>query len=161
MDWRRFPVDAWLDLMNEREHQGGTGPPPDSALRPPPLCRAAFGDAVRSALQNLNRPGPLAGCPLVGSRLGADAGEVRASVVAALGRLAGTPKGDQLRAVLNRTFVRAAPNQEAAAEVLGLPFSTYRRHLGRAMEQVTELLWAMEIGTPGPTVVGEQEMSTD
>ncbi|MFI5895930.1 ATP-binding protein [Actinoplanes sp. NPDC051513] len=161
MDWRRFPVDAWLDLMNEREHQGGTGPPPDSALRPPPLCRATFGDAVRSALQNLHRPDRLAGCPLVGSRLGADAGEVRASVVAAVGRLADMPKGDQLRAVLNRTFIRAAPNQEAAAEVLGLPFSTYRRHLGRAVEQVTELLWAMEIGTGGLTAVGEQEMSTD
>lgn len=158
MDWRRLPVEDWLDLMNEREHQGGTGPPPASALRPPPLSRAAFGDAVRSALQNLNRPDRLAGCALVGSRLGADAGEVRASVVTAIGRLAGTPKGDQLRAVLNRTFVRAAPNQEAAAEVLGLPFSTYRRHLGRAVEQVTELLWAMEIGTQE---IGEQELSTD
>ncbi|MCU7728496.1 ATP-binding protein [Actinoplanes sp. KI2] len=161
MDWRRFPVEAWLELMNEREHQGGTGPPPESALRPPPLCRAEFDDAVRSALQNLHRPDRLAGCPLVGSRLGADAGEVRASVLAAVGRLAGTPKGDQLRAVLNRTFVRAAPSQEAAAEVLGLPFSTYRRNLARAIERVTELLWAMEIGTAGPTGVSEQEMSTD
>jgi hypothetical protein len=26
-DWRRLPVEAWLDLMNEREHSGGTGPP--------------------------------------------------------------------------------------------------------------------------------------
>jgi hypothetical protein len=49
--------------------------------------------------------------------------------------------------VLNRTFVRAAPTQEAAAEVLGLPFSTYRRHLARAVDQVTEVLWAVEIGT--------------
>jgi hypothetical protein len=48
--------------------------------------------------------------------------------------------------VLQRTFVRAAPTQEAAAEVLGLPFSTYRRHLARALEQVTDLLWAVEIG---------------
>ena len=63
--------------------------------------------------------------------------------------------------MLNRTFVRAAPNQEAAAEVLGLPFSTYRRHLGRAVEQVTEVLWAMEIGSAGLTGVGEQELSTD
>jgi len=82
-------------------------------------------------------------------------------VLEAVDALAGEPKGEQLRAVLNRTFIRPAPSQEAAAEVLGLPFSTYRRHLGRAVEQVTELLWAMEIGTPGPTVVGEQEMSTD
>jgi hypothetical protein len=43
--------------------------------------------------------------------------------------------------------VRAAPTQEAAAEVLGLPFSTYRRHLAKALDQVTELLWSVEIGT--------------
>ncbi|MBB4764681.1 AAA family ATPase [Amorphoplanes digitatis] len=160
MDWRRFPVEVWLDLMNEREHQGGTGPPPDSALRPQPLSRAAFGDAVRSALPHLNRPDRLAGSPLVGSALGADATEIRGNVLTAIARLAGEPKGDRLRAVLNRTFVHAAPNQEAAAEVLGLPFSTYRRHLGRAVEQVTELLWAMEIGTAG-TGGNEQDLSAD
>ncbi|GAA3347246.1 ATP-binding protein [Amorphoplanes nipponensis] len=146
MDWRRFPVNAWLDLMNDREHHGGTGPPPESALRPPPLSRDAFGAAVRSALQHLHRTDRLAGCPLVGGGLGADAGAVRASIEAAVGRLAGEPRGEQLRAVLHRTFLRPAPSQEAAAEVLGLPFSTYRRHLGRAVEQLTEVLWAMEIG---------------
>jgi hypothetical protein len=55
--------------------------------------------------------------------------------------------GDQaLGAVLGRTFVRGAPTQEAAAEVLGLPFSTYRRHLAKAIEQLTDVLWAVEIG---------------
>ena len=49
-DWRRFPVDIWLDLMNEREHSGGTGPPPDWMQRPAPLGRDAFGAAVRVAL---------------------------------------------------------------------------------------------------------------
>jgi hypothetical protein len=161
MDWRRFPVDVWLDLMNEREHHGGAGPPPDSALRPEPLSRAAFGDAVRSALQNVNRLDRLARCPLIGSRLGADATELRANVLAAVARLAGEPKGDQLRAVLNRTYVRAAPSQEAAADVLGLAFSTYRRHLGRAVEQVTEVLWAMEIGAAGLAGTSEQDVSTD
>ncbi|HEX2772678.1 MAG TPA: ATP-binding protein [Micromonosporaceae bacterium] len=146
-DWRRFPVDVWLDLMTEREHSGGAGPPPDSALRPPPLSRTAFNDAVRSALQHLNRPDRLTGSQLVGTVLGADATELRASLVAAVDRLAGDPKGDQLRAVLNRTFVRAAPTQEGAAEVLGLPFSTYRRYLAKAVDEVTELLWAVEIGT--------------
>jgi hypothetical protein len=149
-DWRRFPVDAWLAMMNEREHGGGTGPPPDSALRPLPLSRAAFGGAVRSALQHLNRPDWLTGSPLLGTVLGADAAELRASIVAAAGLLAGEPKGEQLRAVLNRTFVHAAPTQEAAAEVLGLPFSTYRRHLARAIDEVTEALWAVEIGTSPP-----------
>jgi hypothetical protein len=75
---------------------------------------------------------------------------LRGSIVTACDRLAGDPKGDQLRAVLNRTFVRAAPTQEAAAEVLGLPFSTYRRHLARAIDDLTEALWAVEIGTAPP-----------
>jgi hypothetical protein len=48
--------------------------------------------------------------------------------------------------VIDRTFVRAAPTQEAAAEVLGLPFSTYRRHLATALDELVELLWAVEIG---------------
>ena len=37
-------------------------------------------------------------------------------------------------------FLRPAPTQEAAAEVLGLPFSTYRRHLAAALDQLVELL---------------------
>jgi hypothetical protein len=146
-DWRRFPAGPWWDLMTEREHGGGTGPPPDSALLPPPLDRAGFGTAVRAALGHLNHPERLAGNPLLGTVLGADPAALRASVVAAVDRVAGDPKAEQLRAVLNRTFVRPAPSQEAAAEVLGLPFSTYRRHLARAVETVTELLWSVEIGT--------------
>jgi DNA-directed RNA polymerase specialized sigma24 family protein len=55
-------------------------------------------------------------------------------------------QGDRLRAVLQRTYVRAAPSQEAAAEMLGLPFSTYRRYLAKALDQLTTLLWAVEIG---------------
>jgi hypothetical protein len=42
--------------------------------------------------------------------------------------------------------VRPAPTQEAAAEVLGLPFSTYRRYLAKAVERLTDVLWAVEIG---------------
>ena len=146
-DWRRFPPDMWWDMMSDREYRGGTGPPPESALRPPPLSRDAFGAAIRSALAQLHQPERLAGNPLVGSALGRDAAAVRASVVGAVDRLGGEPKGEQLRAVLNRTYLRPAPSQEAAAEVLGLAFSTYRRHLAKAVDAVTEVLWAMEIGT--------------
>jgi hypothetical protein len=150
-DWRRFPVDTWLDLMNEREHSGGTGPPPASLLRPPPLDRARFAAAVRAALPDLHRPDRLAASPLMGSSLaagpgGSGADQLRATIQDAVACLGSEPKGEVLRAVLERTFVRAAPIQEAAAEVLGLPFSTYRRHLTRALEQLTDLLWAVEIG---------------
>jgi AAA ATPase domain len=150
-DWRRFPVDTWLDLMNEREHAGGTGPPPASLLRPPPLDRARFAAAVRAALPDLQRPDRLATSPLVGSSLatgpgGSGTDQLRATIQDAVTCLGNEPKGDLLRAVLQRTFIRAAPTQEAAAEVLGLPFSTYRRHLAKALEQLTDLLWAVEIG---------------
>ncbi|MFG1677550.1 ATP-binding protein [Micromonospora sp. NPDC049282] len=146
-DWRRFPADRWWDLMAEREHSGGTGPPPDSALLPPPLDRAAFAAAVRSALPRLGRPERLAGNPLLGTVLGGEPAALRASLLAAVDRLAAEPRGERLRAVLTRTFVRPAPSQEIAADLLGLPFSTYRRHLARAIDAVTELLWAVEIGT--------------
>jgi len=156
-DWRRLPIGTWLDLMSEREHSGGTGPPPASLLRPPPLDRARFAAAVRTALPDLHRPDRLAASPLMGSSLaapsmaapsmagepgGASAERLRATIENAIGCL-----GDQpLEAVLRRTFVRGAPTQEAAAEVLGLPFSTYRRHLAKAVEQLTDVLWAVEIG---------------
>jgi hypothetical protein len=146
-DWRRFPVDSWLDFMGGREHAGDTGPPPESMLRPPPPSRDTFGSAVRSALQQLNRLDQLAANPLVGTTLGDTPAAVRSSIGEAIRRLTGEPKGDQLSAVLHRTFVRAAPTQEAAAEALGQPFSTYRRHLAKAIEQLTEILWAAEIGT--------------
>jgi len=145
-DWRRFPVDSWLDLMNEREQTGGTGPPPDSMLRPAPLGRDAFGAAVRAALPQLHRPDRLAGCPLVGTALGADPATVRGTLRAAVDQLAELPRGAHLRAVLHRTYLSPAPTQEAAAEALGLPFSTYRRHLAKAVDELTERLWARETG---------------
>jgi hypothetical protein len=150
-DWRRLPVGPWLGLMNERGHSGGTGPPPAALLRPPPLDRARFAAAVRSALPDLRRPDRLAGSPLMGSSLaaasgGPDAERLGSTLTDAIEWLGDQARGDQLRAALRCTFVRGAPTQEAAAELLGLPFSTYRRHLARALEQVTDLLWAVEIG---------------
>ena len=145
-DWRRFPVDTWLDLMNEREQTGGSGPPPEALQRPAPLDREAFRAAVRTALPQLHRPDRLAGCALVGTSLGGDPAAVRATVRAAIDGLAGLPRGEPLRAVLHRTYVSPAPTQEAAAEVLGLPFSTYRRHLAKAVDELADRLWALESG---------------
>ena len=36
--------------------------------------------------------------------------------------------------------------QEAAAELIDVPFSTYRRHLHTAIERVTATLWRKELG---------------
>jgi hypothetical protein len=142
-DRRRLSLLDFMRLTARRELTGETGPPPPEMLKPPPLSQAAFGDAVRAALRDLHRPDRLGASPLAGSALGPD---VRRHMVAAIARVGDEPKGEPLRRVLDRTYLRPAPSQEAAAEVLGLPFSTYRRHLGRAVERVVDQLWAVETG---------------
>ena len=142
-DWRRFPLDAWLELLGQRELTGESGPPPPELLRPEPLGREAFAAAVCAALRELNQPDRLATSPLAGSALGPD---VRAALLAGIARLPEEPRGAPLRRVLDRTYVRPAPSQEAAAQVLDLPFSTYRRHLARATDRLVDGLWAVEVG---------------
>ena len=44
------------------------------------------------------------------------------------------------------TYLQPAATQEQAAEVLDLPFSTYRRHLRSGIEELTGRLWLREIG---------------
>jgi hypothetical protein len=151
IDWRRLPVDTWLDMLREREYSGETGPPPDALIRPLPLDRRRFGVAVRTALQALHRPDQLATNPLLGSALattatGRSSAQLRITIEAAINCLGNEPRGAQLRTVLLRTYLRPAPTQEAAAQVLDLPLSTYRRYLAKGLEQLTELLWAVEIG---------------
>jgi hypothetical protein len=151
MDWRRLPVDVWMDLMNDRERTGTTGPAPASLLRPAPLGREAFAAAVRTALRNLHRDDRLAANPLMGTRLaqgpsGPSADVCRSQLRRAVACIGRQPRGAARHRVLDRTFVRPAPTQEAAAEVLGLPFSTYRRHLAAAVDDLVDLLWAVEIG---------------
>jgi hypothetical protein len=143
-DRRRLALPDFLELTGRRELTGETGPPPAELLRPAPLGRDAFDEAVRAALRELTRPDRLAAGPLAGTALAPD---LRGALLAGITRLGDEPRGELLRRVLDRTYVRPAPSQEAAAEVLGLPFSTYRRHLGRATARLTDLLWAVEVGT--------------
>ena len=52
--------------------------------------------------------------------------------------LRGNPKDEKLYRALSRTYFEPAATQELAAEVLGLPFSTYRYHLTAGLGRVTE-----------------------
>ncbi|WP_395729060.1 ATP-binding protein [Nakamurella sp.] len=150
-DWRRLPPQRWVEAMGERELTGRSGPFPESMLRPAPLGRSEFDDAVRAALRSLTSTEELRRNPLAGSRVAGigddDPGAaLRAAILAGVQRLAGDPTTRAAARVLHRTFVRPAPSQEAAAQVLGLPFSTYRRHLAKAVQALADLLWAVEIG---------------
>jgi hypothetical protein len=138
-------------LLAERELTGESGPPPAHLLRPPPLSQERFAEMLRLALRDFHQPDRLEANELMGSRLAVDldgvsADRLRDTLVRGIERVAREPRGQSWGRVLDRTYLHAAPNQEAAAEVLDLPFSTYRRHMARALERLTDLLWAVEIG---------------
>lgn len=158
-DRRRLPVSRLFDLLGRRDLSGETGPPPPEMLRPAPLSRDDFAAAVRGALRDVDRPDRLAASPLLSTGV-VDAADpdpvvaLRATLVAAVAGLGAERRGPEHRRVLERTHLAGAPSQEAAAEVLGLPFSTYRRHLARAHERLVEVLWSVEIGErPAPGAV--------
>ena len=150
IDWRRVPVDVWLDVMADRELTGQQGPIPATLQRPAPLSRPQFDEAVRAALRDLSRPDRLSHNPLTGSRLLIEndnpGAALREAILVGIAQVGAHQRNLPLGRVLDRTFVHAAPTQEAAAEVLDLPFSTYRRHLTKAIDELTDVLWSVEIG---------------
>jgi hypothetical protein len=123
-------------------------PTPDTA--PAALPREDFDDAIRAALRSWRRPDLLATNPLTASRLVTRSTEadpveaLRAALKTALYQLGQDARqGKGHRAVL-ATYLSGAPTQEAAAERLGLPFSTYRRHLAQGLAALHSLLWWQE-----------------
>lgn len=155
-DRRRFPFVLLSDLMGRRELTGEQGPPPPEMVRPAPLERTVFAEGVAAALPLLHQPDRLAASPLVGTALVDPTAEdpvasLVATLVGAIGALDGDRRGAEHRRVLERTYLRGAPSQEAAAELLGLPFSTYRRHLKQARDRLVEVLWAIETGQTSST----------
>lgn len=151
IDWRRVGFDRWYREATRRSFTGETGPLDPRLFRPALLDREQFDRAARDALRCLRHPADLRDNALMTTSLadtssGADAARLHAVIRWAIDRLGDDPRTVDLHRVLDRTFVRGAPTQEAAAEVLGLPFSTYRRWLARATDRVGELLWSLEIG---------------
>jgi hypothetical protein len=158
-DYRERPVDELIDLWIERslaqDPMLQTAPRPQVEV----LSQAEFTDAVRQALRDLLRPDLLGRNPLLGTRLLAeaaddeapDAATLRTLVHAAIATLGQHPRDDKLLRAVERTYVDPAPTQEAAAARLGLPFSTYRRHLTRGIERVVAWLWDREVyGSSAP-----------
>jgi hypothetical protein len=139
----------------------------ESALPPQPpapavtsvvvLSEPEFANAVREALRHITRRDELQVNPLVRSKLvteraGSGAGPAgRAEVLHqtlldAVNLLQSSPKQTKLYRAIYHTYVLPAPTQELAAELLNLPFSTYRRHLKEGIENVVDTLWKSELG---------------
>ena len=158
-DWRVVPPATWLALLAEREVA-----PVSPTIHAPAasellvvLSRPDFEQAVRHALRDFTQPDLLRANPLVKSRLVADHMDAHTTVaerVAALQallektieRLQPLPRQVKCYRALYHTYLLPASTQEAAAELLGVPFSTFRRHLTSGIAHVVETLWQQELG---------------
>jgi hypothetical protein len=151
-DWRIVPPMAWLALLAEREISNTAQLPPPTTVRPLiVLSKVEFEHAVRSALRDFTQPALLLRNPLLQSRLVRERGSEEASTLQDLLResvdmLQRAPRQSKLYRALYYTYFEPAPTQERAAEILDLPFSTYRRHLKAGLDWLTEYLWQMETG---------------
>src|SRR6516225_5470817 len=111
-----------------------------------------FAGALKSALRDFRRPDLLADNPLMRSRLmserDAHPSELQALLRETAASLFQSPRDQKLRRVLDLTYFEAELKQEAAAERLGVPFGTYRRHLTAAINRMARWLWAQEQEEP-------------
>ena len=153
-DFRRVPVGALLELVTERALAQDLTPKPQPGMSPLlVLSQSEFSDSVRQALRDLRRPDLLSRNPLLQTRLARDlagdeppdAATLEALVAAAVHGLREHPRDDKLWRAVERTYVQPAPTQERAAVALGLPFSTYRRHLTQGVDRVVSRLWDQEV----------------
>lgn len=153
-DWRATSRRAWRHLLRDRR-VGAAGVAPrasDDRGRLVVLAHEDFTDAVRDALRGVARPGGLDGSPLLRSRVVVDAAEggdpqqaLADLLHLAADALSGHPRDEKARRALELAYLRPAPTQEAAAERLDLPFSTFRRHLTAGVEHVVTWLWEREL----------------
>ena len=163
-DWRARPATAWLAGLFEKEVAAGdtTAPAAPPARRDAPiivLSEPDFAGAVRDALRHFHRPDALAASPLLQSRvviarsraahITARTAALRALIQETANSLQAAPRQARGYRALLHTYLQPATTQEAAAELLDLPFNTYRRHLGEGIAQVSRLLWLEETGQTG------------
>ncbi len=152
-DWRAQPAVAWLDVMAQRELQGDAAIAPPSQPQLDVLSEATFADAVRRALRDYTRPDALYQSPLLRTALVARYGPptpdtLRSLIRTAVEQLSGNARDAKYGRALVCTYLEPTASQEQAAELLGLPFSTYRFHLTRGIARVVAWLWQREVGQP-------------
>lgn len=159
-DWRRDRPQQYAEHIGFVElHGDGPQPVPvENALLA--LAEQDFREHVRRALRDCRSLTALRQSPLCRTRLVAlapalESGEEDASLAPAL-RLRHCLRcaSESLRenadraafSCIEHTYLEPAPTQDIAAELVGLPFSTYRRRLAAALTQVCDWLWEREIG---------------
>jgi hypothetical protein len=154
-DWRAVPVLAWFDLVGERQLAIDLKPEQLEVRPTAPLIvlsQPDFEAAVRRALRDFTRPTALSSNPLLRSRMVIERAGQQPTPAAlqelirhAAESLRANPKDEKLYRAVWRTYLEPAGTREQAAELLDLPFSTYRHHLAAGIRRVTDWLWQYEL----------------
>ncbi|GIJ48219.1 hypothetical protein Val02_51050 [Virgisporangium aliadipatigenens] len=150
-NWRTTTVGAWLAALGANEAGAGTS----EAVGSQGLSRAQHDAAVRAALRAWHRPDALAASPLLrhrpagGTRAGESSEALRDLLVEAVDALSANPTEAIYHRILAATFFHPNLTQEAAAQRLGIPFGTYRRHLATGTRLVSNYLWQRNRGPDG------------
>ncbi|MFB4317764.1 ATP-binding protein [Actinomadura sp. 21ATH] len=165
-DWRATPLSVWFD----RTQPGALNEEPPAVAQVNsflPLTREEFDTAVRAALRDWHREDEFAANPLLRARMitsrpGFTAEQspeiLREMLVDVIDGLRADPRETRIHGVMATTYFHRVPNQMAAAERLGLPYSTYRRYLQRAHERLCDALWRRET-SDHPALSRMKEMS--
>ncbi len=152
-DWRRVGVELWLERTAEREL--GERVPQQPLDLAATLSYEEFAASVKQALRDLHSPSALLHNPLLATGVARARHRVRPelrpdrvlrSLVADAAQvLRADPRSQHLYRVLDRTYLRPAHSQEKAAELLDLPFTTYRRYRDRAVAGISDWLWELDV----------------
>jgi hypothetical protein len=152
-DWRRVGVADWLELTAARElgEQVTVSAPEPAAM----LSHEEFAASVKKALRSFHQPQVLLNNPLLASGMvqrtlrehpdDRPDQVLRGLILDAAQVVKSDPRAETQYRVLDRTYLRPAPSQEKAAELLDLPFSTYRRYRDRGIEAITDWLWEQDL----------------
>jgi hypothetical protein len=145
-DWRAVPPLAWLSLLAQREES--VLAQREESVEGPEIDREEFAQAVKDALRGLGhaeglRDSPLLDTALVPGGLGDSerAAALRVAIAGAAAELEESPRDRRAFRALHHTYLRPAATQQAAADLLDLPMSTFRRHLAEGVARLTDLLW--------------------
>jgi hypothetical protein len=150
-NWRAQPFEAWL--MSKQQLIGAIS---QTEAEPTPsewgrLSDKDFAKALRQALRDFHSQPQLAENPLLQTALvrshadGRSGPEVLQGLLEqAATSLESSPRNQKLYRALWQTYFEASRTQEQVAELLDLPFNTYRYQLQQAIERVTHYLLRLE-----------------
>lgn len=144
-DWRAQPVEAWL--MSKQQLIGAISQVEAEPKQWRVLSEEAFAKALRQALRDFHSLERLAENELLQTALVRSQADERSGPQAlqnllqqAAASLEASPRSQKLYRALWHTYFEASRTQEQVAELLDLPFNTYRYQLQQALDRVSRYL---------------------